>query len=163
MHQAKKDKNIIFVCTGNTCRSCMAEGIFRAVSNQRENKLNLNVISRGTHAQDGDSASEHSINALKNLWNIDISVHKAKMLDYQDVLNSDLLLTMTRAHRDLLKAKFPDKSSSIYTLKEYSYPDIANNSHLLDISDPYGMSYERYESCAKEIYECVNKVLNRLG
>lgn len=155
--------NIIFVCTGNTCRSCMAEGIFRAVSGKNEGVSGYTAISRGIYAFDGDSASEHSIKALKTLWDIDISLHKAKLLNPTDVSEADLLLTMTRGHRDTLRAKYPDKQSSIFTLKEYAYPELNPNSNAMDIMDPFGMPYPVYESCAKEIFECIKIIFDRLS
>lgn len=163
MNQVKKNINIIFVCTGNTCRSCMAEGIFRAVANGEGKEPYFKAVSRGIHALEGESASEHSINALKTLWGIDISLHKSKMISIQDVSQGDLLLTMTRAHRDILKAQFPDMSFKIFTLKEYAYPNIDKDSYLLDISDPYRLQYTIYESCAKEIFECVKVVTKKLA
>ena len=159
----KDRKNIIFICTGNTCRSCMAEGIFRAVASAEGKEADFYAISRGINALDGDTASEHSVNALKNLWDINISLHKSKMLSVQDVLQGDLLLTMTRAHRDFLKAKFPDMSTKIFTMKEYAYPNINKDSYSLDISDPYGLQYAIYENCAKEIYECVKVVIQKIA
>lgn len=163
MNKDRKNMNIIFVCTGNTCRSCMAEGIFRAVASAEEKESDFKAISRGINALDGDTASEHSVNALMNLWDIDISLHKSKMLSVQDVLQGDLLLTMTRAHRDFLKVKFPDMSFKFFTLREYAYPNIDKDSYLLDISDPYGLQYSIYESCAKEIYECVKVVIKKFA
>ena len=164
----KNDTNIkgikvVFICTGNTCRSCMAEGIFRTISSQKDYESSFTTISRGIHAFDGDSASEHSIKALKTLWNIDISLHKAKMLEHEEVQQADLLLTMTRQHRDILRCKYPDKASNIFTLKEYAYPELGTDSNSLDISDPFGMTYQKYESCAKEIYDCVNSVFDKLN
>jgi protein-tyrosine-phosphatase len=157
-----RDIKLVFVCTGNTCRSCMAEGIFRAISSQETYESNFTAMSRGIHAFDGDCASEHSIKALKTLWNIDISLHKAKMLENQDVLKADLLLTMTRQHRDILRCKYPDKAVKIFTLKEYAYPELGADSNTLYISDPFGMPYQKYESCAKEIYDCVKSVFHKL-
>ncbi len=156
----KKNLNVVFVCTGNTCRSCMAEGVFRAIA--EKNKSCFKAVSRGIHAFDGDPASEHSINALKTLWNIDISNHKAKMLLNDEVYHADFIFTMTKAQREILKAKFPEKRSNIFTLKEYVYPNINSESFMLDISDPYGMPYQIYENCAREIFQCVEIVMEKM-
>lgn len=154
---------VVFICTGNTCRSCMAEGIFRAIASQKAEGVGITAVSRGIQAADGDVASEYAVKALKTIWDIDISVHKAKLLGREDVFQADLLLTMTRAHRDALKNKYPDKQGSIFTLKEYAYQELGGYSMALDIIDPFGMPYQQYENCAKEIYDCVKSVLSKLG
>ncbi len=155
-------RNILFICTGNTCRSCMAEGIFRAFSQQESELKELAVASRGIQAFDGDPASLHSVTALKKLWGIDISIHRAKSLLAEDMNSAQLVLTMTRQHRDFLKANFRDKSSAIFTLKEYAYPNLQQGDSALDIRDPYGMPYSSYETCAIEIYESVRQAIKRL-
>lgn len=157
-----KDFKIIFVCTGNTCRSCMAEGIFRATTAKDQPDRKFTVMSRGISAFDGDAATGHSVNALKTLWNIDISVHRARRLRDDDALQADLMLTMTRQHRDNLKVRYPERESCIFTLKEFAYPWLESSSGAVDIADPFGMPYEYYEGCAREIYECVKDVLGRL-
>ena len=141
----------------------MAEGIFRAFSQQETALKDAIVASRGIQAFDGDSASEHSVTALKKLWNIDISIHKAKILGKMDMDTSDLILTMTRQHRDFLRSHFPDKVYSIFTLKEYAYQNLSAESTAADITDPFGMPYQSYETCAKEIYDCVQQVIKKLS
>jgi len=152
--------SILFVCTGNTCRSCMAEGILRAFSQQEERLKGAVIWSRGIQAFDGDPASRHSVEALKKLWGIDISIHRARLLEQEDMRKAGLVLTMTRHHRDFLRSRFPDKESSIFTLKEYAYPELASDGKSLDIADPFGMPYESYEACAREIYDSVQRVIS---
>ncbi len=162
-NKLKKQFNVVFVCTGNTCRSCMAEGIFRAVSSEKAAMAGLIASSRGIQAFDGDPASEHSVAALKSLWNIDISLHKAKLLYSDEVVAADLLLTMTRQHRNYLRQKYPHKKACIFTLKEYAYPELGKDAGILDITDPFGMPYQRYETCAREIFDSVQAVINKLS
>lgn len=156
------DKKVTFICTGNTCRSCMAEGIFRAAI-QKNNELSaFSTISRGISAYDGDLASSHSIKALKELWDIDISLHSSRMLFEEDILSSYLVLTMTRQHRDSLKKHYQKYSDRIFTLKEYAYGHQNKDDSELDIRDPYGMPYNEYERCAQDIFKCVEALIEKL-
>ncbi len=154
---------IIFVCTGNTCRSCMAEGLMKAALKDIQVPQRIITASRGISAFDGEPASSHSVNALKNLWDVDISSHEAKMLTNTDAEQADLILTMTRQHRDIIKRLCPQKKAQTFTLKEYVYPDLNPDGIVADISDPYGMPYGVYEACAKELQECIKLLLNKLS
>ncbi len=159
----KDSINIIFVCTGNTCRSCMAEGLLKEALKDLKDLPKIITVSRGISAFDGESASEHSIKALKNLWDIDISSHQARILSHTDAEQADLILTMTRQHRDIIKRLCPQKKTQIFTLKEYVYANLNPDSSMADISDPYGMPYDVYEACAKELQECIKLLLNKLS
>lgn len=164
---------ILFVCTGNTCRSCMAEGIMKTLLKKAEDEVprrEFNVESRGIFAVDGDGASEKSIAVMNSLYGIDISSHKAKRLTKDDVLDSYLILTMTEDHKHAILLNWPEAKNKTFTLKEYAEtnpdPDIKSAGLSVvfknDIQDPYGGSISDYENCAVEINEAVIRVINKL-
>lgn len=161
-------KHILFICTGNTCRSSMAEGIFRRIIDRDERlKGKYTVSSAGIYASDGECASSHSIKALKENWDIDISSHRAKRLDKVDISKADIILTMTREHKKAVEMMFPEASIKVFTLKEFvmdETPDhnIDEYNFSLDILDPYGMPAAVYKRCAEEIRTSVDKLLRRL-
>lgn len=125
---------ILFVCTGNTCRSPMAEGIFKETT--KNLALQLQITSAGIMAYNGDSVSENAVIACKD-YNADISAHTAKQITMDDALATDLFVCMTSSHSNALINAGIDESKII----------------TLDVSDPYCGSIEIYKACCKEIYE----------
>ena len=95
-------KKIIFVCTGNTCRSPMAEGYLKS-----KNRKDLEVLSRGL-AADGSPVSENSMLSMKELG-IDISDHISKQLSFSDVDSSSIFICMSSSHADVLEGLGLDK------------------------------------------------------
>lgn len=155
--------NILFVCTGNTCRSSMAEGIFKEILKKTNNKT-IHVSSSGINAFEGECANGKAINALKKK-SIDISSHRAKQLDYDIINVSDLILTMTTEHKNILEHSVPEAAHKIYTLKEYAYliSNEKSNGNNLDIADPYGMDYNVYEQIMREIEAELQKIINNIN
>lgn len=154
--------NILFVCTGNTCRSSMAEGIFKEWL-KGSGRDDFFVSSAGISAFEGDFANEKSISVLKEIG-IDISLHRARQLTEDIMESSDIILTMTVGHKETINRIMPQYKHKVYTLKEYA--QIVSGEKVsrgnLDIADPYGMDYNVYEKTMREIETEIKKIIRFL-
>lgn len=139
---------IIFICTGNTCRSPMAEGLFRAHGG--EEKTGLAAASAGLFTQDGMPASPNAVAAAAELG-ADLSAHRSRMLTPALAHEARYLVCMTGAHYDRLCELFPDCADRIFTLTQQ------------DISDPFGGDLETYRRAASEIDAGVRSIIGRLS
>lgn len=151
-------KKVMFVCTGNICRSAMAHHYMQKKLNDLGKENDIVVSSCGTSAMDGERSTTNSIVVMKN-YDVDLEVHKATNMFTIDIENYDLILCMTEQHKFNVLAYYPKLKDRVFTLKEYVYGKELEN---IDIDDPWGYSVQIYEACAKDIVECVDKLIEKL-
>ena len=130
------DYRFLFVCTGNTCRSPMAEALARDLL---RDQAGVDVGSAGVFAGDGAAASEQAVDAMGRLG-IDLSGHRSRALTPQMIAEADQVYTMTESHRRAVLAQNPEAEIKVQRLDPNG-----------DISDPFGGPLEVYEETAAQI------------
>ncbi len=135
-------KKLIFVCTGNTCRSPMAEGLLRDLLPADSD---WEISSAGVSAVNGWAASDNSVEALHEK-NIDISELTSRNLTSDLIEEADLLVTMTEGHRRAVLATVPESDGKVFLLKSFGIAKCAT-----DIFDPVGQSLDVYRQVRDEI------------
>ena len=149
-------KTILFVCTGNVCRSPMAEGLFRHALSGRGD---YRVLSAGLGAVDGQPPSTFAIQAMRELG-IDISQQRSRMLTAEVVRQADFIFGMTHNHVDTVTLLYPQVADKTFLLREF---DETLDPYEKDISDPIGGSYEVYINCRDQIEQGIASLLGFLG
>jgi protein-tyrosine phosphatase len=115
----KKLRTILFVCTGNTCRSSMAEVLAKDYLRQKGKGEQFRVLSAGTGAIDNEPASSQARTVILEMG-LDLSQHKSKVLTVGLVQEADIILTMTKGQKNYIEAMVPDAKEKVYLLKEYA-------------------------------------------
>ena len=127
--------SILIVCTGNTCRSPMAEYLLRELLKKQSAGESFTVQSAGLACYPGDPISENARLVLAER-SIDASGHLSRPVSAQAVLSADRIYVMTEAHRQAIAEALPEAADRLY---------------VLGVSDPYGMPVEAYRACAEQI------------
>ena len=163
----KNERKVLFVCSGNTCRSPLAEAIMRHLWKATEPHVmlgqpgvqaSLEVSSAGVATSDGCFYTRYSEEIAEYEYDEDITGERSTMLT-EDILKAqDLVICVTSDHSHFLRERFPDLSDKIFSFEELledNYIDGIDG----EVLDPYGREYEVYQKTAWQIEQILRAVL----
>lgn len=162
-------RKILFVCTGNTCRSPMAEAFFNnLVQEDQILKDEFYAESAGIAAYNGMQASESARKVMEGEWEISLAGHHSRSLDTDIAGDAFLIMPMTYNQKENITACFPGSAGITHVLQEYvnTFPKkpTLSSARLLkyNITDPYGLPLQVYSQSAREIRNAVIKLIEKL-
>lgn len=147
--------HVIFICTGNICRSAMADGYLKYRLKQLNKQNEIRVSSAGTHATQNEESPIFAKRAIAK-YGANIEKHAATTLENSDIQNANYILVMTQKHKKDVMSRFPEVSDKVKLLGEY-----AKNKIYQEIDDPWGYSMDVYEHCAKEIVDSIEGFIEK--
>lgn len=143
-------RNILFVCTGNTCRSPLAEGLFLYLN---KHNPEWNVASAGISAIDGDYTSKETVIILQRI-HLDFTQHKSQAIRDDLIEDATDIFVMTQAHLAILFANYPEHADKIHLVTEYSSKE--------DVPDPIGYNQDAYEKVADILFKANCEIIRHL-
>jgi len=152
---------IMFICTGNICRSAMADWLLKKKI-EDIGRNDIEVYSSGVHAYDGDMSTWEAKSIMEDEYDVDMKSHRATNIKNSNIENMDLILCATTAHKIAVIEMYPTLKEKVFTMKEYVDYNREYH-HKIDIKDPWGYDIDTYRSCASEIDECLELLLKKIN
>lgn len=151
---------ILFVCTGNTCRSPMAEYLMKDKIEKEDLKDKIELKSAGLFVdQNSVKPSALAVEVLREDYQIDMSMHKPQVINIDLIMESDLILCMEETMAIYLKANLhnvdEDSIMLVTTLKEF----VGQNGN---VSDPYGGDLQVYRNTANELNQLTTQIIEKI-
>lgn len=146
-------KSVLFVCTGNTCRSPMAEGLFARAVAERDD---FEVASAGVAASPGSPASPETLELLEER-DCPLDGFRSRRVSAEQVARASHVFAMTRGHLDALLAMFPEQEDKFYLACEFV--DLPGRGVGRDVPDPIGMGPAAYREVAETLERAIPKII----